>query len=308
MLGLLLARAGVRVTVLEKHADFLRDFRGDTIHPSTLDVIAELGLLDAFLALPHQKVEQLVAEVYGTRVPIADFTRVPTRCKFLAMMPQWDFLDFLADQARLLPNFTLLTEHEVTGLRREGDKVAGVTARTAAGPVDFDADLTVACDGRHSILRRAAALPMIDHGAPIDVLWFRLPKDSNDREQTAGYVWPGLFFIMIDRGDYWQCAYVIPKGAGAAIRAAGLSQLRSRLAARLSVSRGQSREPHRPRPAQAARGAGQSPRRAGTAKACCASAMRRMRCRRWAASASISRSRTRWRPHGCWRSRCASGA
>lgn len=233
MVGYLLARAGVRVTVLEKHADFLRDFRGDTIHPSTLDVIAELGLLDAFLALPHQELEQLFAEVRGERVPIADFSRLPTRCKFLVMMPQWDFLDFLADQARALPQFTLLREHEAVALRREGRRIIGVTARTPAGQMNFDADLTIAADGRYSVLRREAQLELIDHGAPIDVLWFRLHKDANDRDQTAGYFWPGLVFITIDRGDYWQCAYVVPKGAGLTVRTAGLPALRSQLARRL---------------------------------------------------------------------------
>ena len=233
MLGFLLARAGVQVTVLEKHADFLRDFRGDTIHPSTLDVIAELGLLDEFLKLPHQQVQHLYAVVYGTRLPLADFTRLPTRCKFLVMMPQWDFLKFIADQARRLPNFQLLMQHEVIALRRAGGRATGVTALTPSGSVDIDADLTIAADGRRSLLRNAAGLPLTDHGAPIDVLWFRLPKDANDFDQTAGYMWPGLFFVLIDRGDYWQCAYVIPKGAGESIRAAGLPALRERLAARL---------------------------------------------------------------------------
>ena len=229
MLGFLLARAGVRVTVLEKHADFLRDFRGDTIHPSTLDVIEELGLLGEFLALPHQQVQELVGEVYGVRIPFADFTRVPTCCKFLVMMPQWDFLDFLADQARKLPNFELLMEHEVVALRRSEGRVTGVTARTPTGNVDFDADLVVGADGRHSLVRREAGLPVRDYGSPIDVLWFRLPKDRNDRDQTGGYVWPGLFFVMIDRGDYWQCANVIPKGQGEAVKAAGLPALRAHL-------------------------------------------------------------------------------
>jgi 2-polyprenyl-6-methoxyphenol hydroxylase-like FAD-dependent oxidoreductase len=230
MLGFLLARAGVSVTVLEKHPDFLRDFRGDTIHPSTLEVIAELGLLDAFLARPHNEVRQLVAEFYGNSVPIADFSHVPTRCKFLAFMPQWDFLDFIAEHARRLPNFSLRMEHEVVGVRRSGAQVIGVTARTPQGEADFEADLVVAADGRHSVARRAAGLELMDYGAPIDVLWFRLPRDANDRDQTGGYVWPGLFFVMIDRGDYWQCAYVIRKGQGDAVRAR-LPALRARLAA-----------------------------------------------------------------------------
>ncbi|MEO6080252.1 MAG: FAD-dependent oxidoreductase [Steroidobacteraceae bacterium] len=233
MLGFLLARAGVPVTVLEKHADFLRDFRGDTIHPSTLDVIAELGLLEEFLQLPHQRVTRLAAEVYGERIPLADFTHLPTRCKFIAMMPQWDFLNFIARHALALPNFKLLQQHEVTALRSDGGKVIGVTARSATGLVDLDAALVIGADGRHSSVRREARLPVVDLGAPIDVLWFRLPKDANDRDQTAGYIWPGLFFVMIDRGDYWQCAFVIPKGGGDAVRAAGLPALRARLARRL---------------------------------------------------------------------------
>ncbi len=237
MLGFLLARAGVRVTVLEKHADFLRDFRGDTIHPSTLDVVAELGLLEEFLQLPHQQVKQLVGEVYGERIPLADFTHLPTRCRFLVMMPQWDFLDFIARQAMQLPNFTLLLQHEVTALRRRGTQVIGVAAGSRGHQLDIDADLVIGADGRHSIVRRDAGLPVEDFGAPIDVLWFRLAKDANDRDQTAGYIWPGLFFVTIDRGDYWQCAYVIPKGGGDAVRAAGLPALRARLAQRLPFLR-----------------------------------------------------------------------
>ena len=237
MLGLLLARTGVEVTVLEKHADFLRDFRGDTIHPSTLDVIAELGLLDEFLKLPHQKVYQLHANVMGTSVPLADFSHVPTRCKFLVLMPQWDFLDFLADQARLLPNFRLFMRHEVTALRRGAGRITGVTARSPAGAVDFDADLVFAADGRHSLVRREAALPLLDVGAPIDVLWFSLPRNADDRGETGGYMWPGLFFVTIDRGDYWQCAFVIPKGTGEAVRTTGLPGLRAQLSERIPFMR-----------------------------------------------------------------------
>ncbi|MEY2855309.1 MAG: hypothetical protein RL030_2441 [Pseudomonadota bacterium] len=234
MLGYLLARAGVRVTVLEKHADFLRDFRGDTIHPSTLDVMDELGQLDEFLKLPHTRITELIAEVNGTRVPFADFSHVPTRCKFLVMMPQWDFLDFLADQARHYPHFKLLQKHEVVALQRDAaGRIFGVTAETPEGTAHFEADLVIAADGRHSLLRQAAELPVVDYGAPIDVLWFRLPKDRNDRNQTGGYIWPGLFFVTIDRGDYWQCAYVISKGGAEEVKAAGLPALRARLAERI---------------------------------------------------------------------------
>lgn len=233
MLGYLLARAGVRVTVLEKHDDFLRDFRGDTIHPSTLEVIGELGLLDAFLRLPHTRVSQLFGEVFGTRVPIADFSHLPTHCRFIALMPQWDFLDFLADHGRKLPGFRLLMGHEAIGVHRTNGMVRGVTARSSAGETRIEADLVVGADGRRSTIRRESGLPLIDFGAPIDVLWFRLPKDRNDHNDTGGFVWPGLFFVTLDRGDYWQCAYVIRKGGAAAVLQAGVPALRERIARRI---------------------------------------------------------------------------
>jgi 2-polyprenyl-6-methoxyphenol hydroxylase-like FAD-dependent oxidoreductase len=230
MLGLLLARAGVRVVVLEKHADFLRDFRGDTIHPSTLEVMHELGLLDRLLALPHQEVRELSAQIGDTIVPIADFTHLPTRCRFLALMPQWDFLDFLAREAARYPGFQLRREAEVTELLRANGRVTGVRAQTPAGPISIDADLVVAADGRHSILRAQAGLTVEELGAPMDVLWFRLSRRRTEVGRTMGRFDAGQIVVLLDRGDYWQCGYVIPKGRFDEIRAAGLPAFRERLA------------------------------------------------------------------------------
>jgi 2-polyprenyl-6-methoxyphenol hydroxylase-like FAD-dependent oxidoreductase len=230
MLGLLLARAGVSVLVLEKHADFLRDFRGDTIHPSTLEVMHELGLLEGLLALPHQEARQIVAEVGGLQVPVADFGHLPTRCRFVAFMPQWDFLDFLAREARRLPGFALRMEAEATGLVEADGHVAGVTARTRAGPLEVRARLVVAADGRHSTLRQAAGLPVRALGSPIDVLWFRLSRRPVDPAVTMGRFVAGGIFVLIDRGEHWQCGYVIPKDGFAAIRAEGLPAFRARVA------------------------------------------------------------------------------
>jgi 2-polyprenyl-6-methoxyphenol hydroxylase-like FAD-dependent oxidoreductase len=230
MLGLLLARAGVTVLVLEKHADFLRDFRGDTIHPSTLEVMHELGLLDGLLRLPHQEVRELAAQVGEVIVPIADFTHLPTRCRFLAFMPQWDFLDFLAAAAARYPGFNLRMQTEVTGLLEESGRVVGVHAMTEAGPVAVRADLVVAADGRHSLLRAQAGLHVEELGAPMDVLWFRLARAGQDQGRTMGRFDAGQIFVMIDRGEYWQCGYVIPKGAYARIREGGLPAFRERVA------------------------------------------------------------------------------
>jgi 2-polyprenyl-6-methoxyphenol hydroxylase-like FAD-dependent oxidoreductase len=230
MLGVLLARAGVSVLVLEKHADFLRDFRGDTIHPSTLEIMHELGLLDRFLKLPHQEVEELRTQIADLTVPVADFKHLPTRCRFLAFMPQWDFLDFLADEAGRYPGFRLRMRAEVTGLREESERVVGVQATAEAGPVEVRADLAVAADGRHSLLRRQAGLPVVELGAPMDVLWFRLSHTPGEGGQTMGRFDTGTIFIMIDRGDYWQCGYVIPKGQFDEIRQAGLPAFRERVA------------------------------------------------------------------------------
>jgi 2-polyprenyl-6-methoxyphenol hydroxylase-like FAD-dependent oxidoreductase len=242
MLGLLLARAGVTVQVLEKHADFLRDFRGDTIHPSTLELMHELGLLDRFFKLPHQEVGELAAQVGEATVRIADFTHLPTRCRFLAFMPQWDFLDFLADEARRYPAFRLQMRAEATGLIEQSGRVVGVRASTAAGPLTVPADLVVAADGRNSVIRDQAGLPVEELGAPMDVLWFSLSRRPQDGGQTMGRFDTGQIFIMIDRGEHWQCGFVIPKGRFDEIRAAGLPAFRERVARLAPVLRAQMNE------------------------------------------------------------------
>jgi 2-polyprenyl-6-methoxyphenol hydroxylase-like FAD-dependent oxidoreductase len=212
MLGLLLARRGLQVVVLEKHADFLRDFRGDTIHPSTLEVMHELGILEEFLKRPHQEVQQAAGMVGGHPVTIADLSHLPTRCKFIAFMPQWEFLDFIANEARKCPTFRLELEAEVTDLIEDGGRVAGVVVRTAKGTESIRADLVVGADGRSSIVRARAGLSVQDFGAPIDVLWMRLSRRPDDPHQVLGYIDAGHVFVMLDRGDYWQCAFVIGKG------------------------------------------------------------------------------------------------
>ncbi len=226
MLGLLLVRAGVEVAVLEKHADFLRDFRGDTIHPSTLQVMHELGLLEDLLKLPHQKAPLLKGQVGNEIMTIADFRHLPTICKFIVLMPQWDFLQFLADAAARYANFHLYRSTEATGLIERDGTIVGVRARSAEGEMEIEADLVVGCDGRHSTLREVAKLTVTETGAPMDVLWFRLSRRANDPEDTMGRFDPGRIFIMINRGDYWQCAYVIGKGSDQSMRAAGLDAFR----------------------------------------------------------------------------------
>ena len=235
MLGVLLARAGVRVLVLEKHADFLRDFRGDTIHPSTMQVIHELGWLDEFLKLPHQRVLRLNAQFGGTRLQVANFTHLAVAAPFIAMMPQWDFLDFLAAKGRTYPAFALAMNTEATGLILDRDRVTGVRANGPSGPVEIAADAVVAADGRTSTLRLAAGLVSEEFGAPMDVLWFRLPRKATDTNETQGRFDAGRIFIMLHRGDYWQCAFVIPKGENEHIRAAGLEAFRASVAAVLPI-------------------------------------------------------------------------
>jgi 2-polyprenyl-6-methoxyphenol hydroxylase-like FAD-dependent oxidoreductase len=230
MLGLLLARAGVSVAVLEKHADFLRDFRGDTIHPSTLEVIYELGLLDQFLKRPHQEVRQLTGRVGGESVTIGDFTHLPTHCKFLALMPQWDFLDFLAAQARRYNTFELRMQTEVTALIEEDGRVAGVRVTTPDGDREIRAALVVGADGRKSVVRAQAGLTVDNLGAPIDALWLRLSKRAGDPTQAFGYVERGHIFVMFDRGDYWQCAFVIHKGGFDDLKQRGIDAFRDTLA------------------------------------------------------------------------------
>jgi 2-polyprenyl-6-methoxyphenol hydroxylase-like FAD-dependent oxidoreductase len=229
MFGLLLARAGIDVTVLEKHADFLRDFRGDTVHPSTLQLMHELGLLDEFLARPHQEVRKLSVEIGGETVQVGDFTHLPTRCKFIALMPQWDFLDFLAEHARRYPGFHLLLRTEGVGLVCDGDRVTGVMAQAPEGPLEIRAGLVVATDGRHSTMRDAAGLKVIDRGAPMDVLWLRLSRRDSDPSQTLGRVDAGRIMVTLDRGDYWQCAFLIAKGGFDALRNGGLEAFRAEI-------------------------------------------------------------------------------
>lgn len=230
MLGLLLARAGVDVVVLEKHADFLRDFRGDTVHPSTLEVMHELGFLDRFLALPHQKIMRLSATFGNQTLAFADMTHLPTRCKFIALMPQWDFLNFLAEEGARHPGFKLMMRAEAAGLIEEPGRVAGVAARTADGPVEIRARLTVAADGRHSTLREKSSLRVQDIGAPMDVLWFRLSRHAGDSDQIMGRFGNGSLFVMLNRGDYWQCGFVIAKGSIAKVHTQGLPAFRERIA------------------------------------------------------------------------------
>lgn len=225
VLGLLLARAGIDVVVLEKHEDFLRDFRGDTIHPSTLEVMDELGLLDELLALPHNKVSKLGIEIGTTPVRFADFSFLPARYAFIALMPQWDFLDFLAAKARAYPNFKLIMQANVTGLIEESGRIVGVDARTPDGPLEVRARLTVGCDGRRSTVRAQAELAVEDIGAPIDVFWMRISRRPGD-PPTGGHIDTGSFFAVLDRGDYFQLAYVIPKGGAERIKAAGLPAFR----------------------------------------------------------------------------------
>ncbi|HLJ20294.1 MAG TPA: FAD-dependent oxidoreductase [Stellaceae bacterium] len=230
MLGVLLARAGIEVVVLEKHADFLRDFRGDTVHPSTLEVIHELGWLEDFLRLPHQKARTLAAQIGESVVSIADFTHLPTQCGFIALMPQWDFLNFLAEKGARYPAFRLLTRAEVTDLVEEGSRVAGLKASTIDGPIEVRADLIVGADGRTSVVRERAKLVVHELGAPMDVLWFRLSRSDTDSDETMGRFDAGRIFITINRGDYWQCGFVIPKGSVDEIRQRGLPAFREDIA------------------------------------------------------------------------------
>jgi len=227
MLGFLLARAGVKVAVLEKHKDFFRDFRGDTIHPSTLQVMHELGLLDAFLKVPHDKVRNLRAMVGDTEIQMADFSHLPTVCKFVALMPQWDFLNFLAEAGKRYPGFDLRLETEATDLIVEGERVVGLRANTPEGELEIRADLVVGADGRHSIVRERAGFTAESLGAPMDVLWMRLSRKPSDPEQTGGYINFGHMLVALNRNDYWQCAFVIRKGGYDEIRNRGLDAFRA---------------------------------------------------------------------------------
>jgi 2-polyprenyl-6-methoxyphenol hydroxylase-like FAD-dependent oxidoreductase len=230
MLAFLLARMGVSVVLLEKHADFLRDFRGDTVHPSTLEVLYELDLLDDFLRRPHQEVREPVAYVGQQQVPIGDLSHLPTHCKFIALMPQWDFLNFLSERAQRYSGFHLRMECQATDLLVEDDCVKGVHATTKQGELEVRADLVVAADGRHSTIRAKAGLEVVQLSAPIDVLWMRVSRKASDPEQSLGRVDAGKFLVMLNRADYWQCAYVIPKGGLDAIHEAGLAGFRKDIA------------------------------------------------------------------------------
>jgi 2-polyprenyl-6-methoxyphenol hydroxylase-like FAD-dependent oxidoreductase len=230
MLGYLLARSGVQTILVEKHGDFIRDFRGDTVHPSTTELLHELGILEEFLRdVPHQAMDQLGIGVNGQAFDLIDFRRLPTACKYVVLAPQWDFLNFLADKASHYPSFRLEMNTEVTGLLREDDRVVGVTAQTANGPLEIRADVTVACDGRWSVIRERSGLPVTEFPMPIDVLWFRLPR-TDSAPETLGYIGNGQIVIAIDRGDYWQCGAIIDKGGFERVRADGLPEFRSKIA------------------------------------------------------------------------------
>ena len=229
MLGFLLARAGVDVVVLEKHRDFLRDFRGDTIHPSTLELMWELGLLEEFLKRPHQKTREIAGQVGEQTVLIGDFTHLPTHCKFLALMPQWDFLNFIAEQGKRYPEFHLRMQAEAVDLIEDDGRIIGSRAKTTDGTIDIRAGLTVGADGRRSIVRERGGLEVMDLGAPMDVLWMRVSRSASDPGQTLGKAAAGKIFIMIDREEYWQCGYVIPKGAAEETRNRGIEKFREEL-------------------------------------------------------------------------------
>jgi 2-polyprenyl-6-methoxyphenol hydroxylase-like FAD-dependent oxidoreductase len=230
MLGFLLARSGVEVMVLEKHADFLRDFRGDTIHPSSLELMYELGLLEEFLKRPHQEARELAGQIGPELIKIADFTHLPTHCKFLALMPQWDFLNFVVEQAKRYPGFQVMMQTEAVDLIEQDGRIAGVRAKTPSGTVEIRAALSVGADGRHSIVRERAGLEVEDMGAPMDVFWMRISRLPSDPGQTLGRFEGGRILVMIDREEYWQCGYVIPKGAADEIRKAGIEKFRDEIA------------------------------------------------------------------------------
>jgi len=225
MLGYLLGRAGIDVVVLEKHADFFRDFRGDTVHPSTLQVMDELGLIDGFLKLPHQRLQKMDGLFGGTPVRIADLSRLRTKYPFIAFMPQWDFLNFLREAGKRFASLKVMMNTEAVDLIRRGETIAGVRATTPEGPIDIEADLTIACDGRHSTVRERAGFEVQEIGAPMDVLWFRAGRKADETENVFARVEPGKMMITFDRGDYWQCAYVIAKGQHDAVKARGLQAL-----------------------------------------------------------------------------------
>lgn len=225
MLGYLLGRLGIDVVVLEKHADFFRDFRGDTVHPSTLQVMDELGLIDDFLKLPHQRLQKMDGLFGGTKVRIADLSRLDAKYPFIAFMPQWDFLNFLREAGKRFASLEVMMNTEAVDLIRRGETIVGVLANTPDGPIEIEADLTIACDGRHSIVRERAGLGVEEIGAPMDVLWFRVGRKADETESLFARLEPGKMMVTFDRGDYWQCAYVIAKGQYEAVKARGLQAL-----------------------------------------------------------------------------------
>jgi 2-polyprenyl-6-methoxyphenol hydroxylase-like FAD-dependent oxidoreductase len=230
MCGYLLARAGIDLVVLEKHVDFLRDFRGDTVHPSTLELMYELGVLEDFLRLPHQELPQIGAQIDDFIVTVGDFSHLPTHCKFVGLMPQWEFLNFVAEKAKAYPGFHLRMETEVTDLLIEDGRVAVIRAKSQNGAVEVRAELTIGADGRRSIVREKAGFEVLDLGAPIDVLWMRVTREPNDPNQTLGRFRAGKILVTLDRDEYWQCAYVIPKGGFDAIRQKGLASFQQEIA------------------------------------------------------------------------------
>ena len=238
MAGYILARAGIEVTVLEKHADFLRDFRGDTVHPSTLQALHELGLLDRFLERPHNQLTELSGNVGGEVLRFVDFRHLPTKAKFVVIMPQWDFLNFLAEEGAKLSTFKLMMQTQASGLTEAGGRVTGVTATGPDGPLTIEADLVIAADGRSSTLREQAGFTVHDLGAPIDVLWMRLPRHPEDANAALGNIGAGYVFVTIERGDYFQCAYVVPKGGYEPIRAGGIEAFRERISTIAPMMRG----------------------------------------------------------------------
>lgn len=229
MTGLLLARAGIETLVIEKHADFFRDFRGDTVHPSTMELMEELGLLKAFLKIPHQEVTMLGGEIGDDVIALADFSHLSTVCKFIALMPQWDFLDFLAAQARSYKTFSLKMNTEATGIIENNGRITGVKAKAAEGEIQINSQLVIACDGRTSIIRQAAGLSVRDIGAPMDVLWMRLSRLESDPGRILGRLKPGAMFVMLDRGEYWQCGFIIKKGQFDDLKAEGIEAFRQRI-------------------------------------------------------------------------------
>ncbi len=232
MAGLLFARAGCSTLVLEKHADFLRDFRGDTVHPSTLEILRELGLLGAFLEIPHRRLSRIAGIFAGERLEVTDFSSIPAACRFIAFVPQWDFLDFLVSVAAGLPTFTVRMRSEARELLREGERVVGVRANTADGPLEVRAKLVIGADGRSSVLRARAGLEVRNLGAPIDVLWFRIPRSSGSGEdEPLLNTGPGNIVVTIDRGTYYQCAFIVPKGGAEAVKAKGIAAFRAAVAA-----------------------------------------------------------------------------